>query len=169
MHGSWKASFVQWCASNCRALGRATEPQNLCPGHGSPIHPLTQTYSITTLGTKKTLNPASHSILLSFRMIANILFQLSNYRPGVIVVVNKIPPRGRDDTLLHNISSLNQLISNMARDSNQNILCLDPCPKMFRYYAKDEVHLNRSGKRFYVYGLAKSLINFHWPQLQSTR
>ena len=95
--------------------------------------------------------------------------EVKRCRPGVIVVVNKIPPRGRDDTLLHNISSLNQLISNMARDSNQNILCLDPCPKMFRYYAKDEVHLNRSGKRFYVYGLAKSLINFHWPQLQSTR
>ena len=95
--------------------------------------------------------------------------EVKRCRPGVIVVVNKIPPRGRDDTLLHNISSLNQLISNMTKDSNQNILCLDPCPKMFRYYAKDEVHLNRSGKRFYVYGLAKSLINFHWPQLQSTR
>ena len=73
--------------------------------------------------------------------------EVKRCRPGVIVVVNKIPPRGRDDTFLHNISSLNQLISNMARDSNQNILCLDPCPKTLRYYAKDEVHLNRSGGR----------------------
>ena len=45
--------------------------------------------------------------------------EVKRCRPGVIVMVNKIPPRGRDDTLLHNISSLNQLISNMARDSNQ--------------------------------------------------
>ena len=88
---------------------------------------------------------------------------------GAVVVVNKIPPRGRDDTILHNISFLNQIISNMARDNNQNILCLDPCPKMFWYYAKDKVRLNRSGKRFYVYRLAKSLIKFHWPQLQGTR
>ena len=85
--------------------------------------------------------------------------------PGATVVVNKIPSRGHDDVLLNNISFVNDLISNLAGD----ILCLDPCPKMFRYYANDEVHLNRSGKRFFVHQLAKSLINFHWPQLQSTR
>ena len=85
--------------------------------------------------------------------------------PGATVVVNKIPPRGHDDVLLNNISFVNDLISNLAGD----ILCLDHCPKMFRYYANDEVHLNRSGTRFFVYELAKSLINFHWPQLQSTR
>ena len=90
-------------------------------------------------------------------------------RPGATVVVNKIPPRGRDDVLLQSISYVNNLISDMARDSKQSILCLDPCPKMFKYYANDEIHLNRSGKRFFVYQLAKSLINFHWPQLQETR
>ena len=95
--------------------------------------------------------------------------EVKRCRPGATVVVNKIPPRGHDDTLLHNISFVNNLISNMARDDNQSVLCLDPCPKMFKYYAKDEVHLNRSGKRFFVYELTKSLINFHWPQLQRTR
>ena len=95
--------------------------------------------------------------------------EVKRCRPGATVVVNKIPPRGHDDTLLQNISFVNNLISNMARDDNQNVLCLDPCPKMFKYYAKDEVHLNRSGKRFFVYELSKSLINFHWPQLQRTR
>ena len=32
---------------------------------------------------------------------------------------------------------------------------------MFRYYANDEVHLNRSGKRFFVYELVS-----HWSQLE---
>ena len=95
--------------------------------------------------------------------------EVKRCRPGATVVVNKIPPRGHDDVLLQNISYVNKLISNMARDSNRSVLCLDPCPKMFKYYANDEVHLNRSGKRFFVYELAKSLVNFHWPQLQATR
>ena len=90
-------------------------------------------------------------------------------RPCATVVVNKIPPRGRHDVLLQSMSYVNNLISDMARDCKQTILCLDPCPKMFKYYANDEIHLNRSGKRFFVYQLAKSLINFHWPQLQETR
>ena len=95
--------------------------------------------------------------------------EVKRCRPGATVVVNKIPPRGHDDVLLQNISYVNKLISNMARDSNRSVLCLDPCPTMFKYYANDEVHLNRSGKRFFVYELAKSLVNFHWPQLQATR
>ena len=95
--------------------------------------------------------------------------EVKRCRPGATVVVNKIPPRGHDDMLLQNISYVNKLISNMARDSNRSVLCLDPCPKMFKYYANDEVHLNRSWKRFFVYELAKSLVNFHWPQLQATR
>ena len=95
--------------------------------------------------------------------------EVERCRLGGTVVVNKIPPCGHDDTLLHNISFVNNLISNMARDDNQSVLCLDPCPKMFKYRAKEGVHLNPSGKRFFVYELAKSLINFHWPQLQGTR
>ena len=81
--------------------------------------------------------------------------------PGATVEVNKIPPRGRDDVLVQSISYVNNLISDMARDSKQSILCLDPCPKMFKYYVNDEIHLNPSGKCFFVYQLAKSLIIFY--------
>ena len=70
--------------------------------------------------------------------------EVKRCRLGATVVVNKIPPRGHDDVLLQNISYVNKLISNMARDSNRSVRCLDPCPKMFKYYANDEVHLIRS-------------------------
>ena len=95
--------------------------------------------------------------------------EVKRCRPGATVVVNKIPPRGHNDDLLQNISFVNNLINNMSSGGSQSVLCMDPCTKMFKYYANDEVHLNRSGKRFFVYELAKSLINFHWPQLQSSR
>ena len=95
--------------------------------------------------------------------------EVKRCRPGATVVVNKIPPRGHNDVLLQNISFVNNLINNMSNGGSQSVLCMDTCPKMFKYYANDEVHLNRSGKRFFVYEPTKSLINFHWPQLQNSR
>ena len=89
--------------------------------------------------------------------------------PRSIIVVSKIPLRGHDERLLHEIALVNTFISNMARDKRNNIYCCDPSPKMFKYFSKDEVHFNHSGKQVYAYELAKFLANFQWPPLPDTR
>ena len=89
--------------------------------------------------------------------------------PYSIIVVNKIPLRGHDERLLHEIALVNTFISNMAREKKNNNYCCDPSPKMFKYFSKDEVHFNHSGKQVYVYELAKFLTNFQWPPLPDTR
>ena len=89
--------------------------------------------------------------------------------PRANIVINKIPPRGRDESLLQNIEMVNTYISNMASENNHKVYCCDPCPKMFKHFAKDEVHFNHSGKHFFAYELCKFLTNFHWPLPQHTR
>ena len=103
------------------------------------------------------------------RQLDSLVREVKRCCPWATIVVNKIPPRGRDERLLHNIPMVNTFISNMARDSKLCVYCCDPSPKMFKYYSKDEIHLNHSGKRFYAYELAKFLTNFQWPPLQNTR
>ena len=99
------------------------------------------------------------------QQLDSLVREIKRCCPRATIVVNKIPPRGRDKRLLHNISMVNTFISNMARDSKLCVSCCDPSPKIFKYYSKDEIHLNHLGRRSDAYELAKFLTYFQWPPL----
>ena len=89
--------------------------------------------------------------------------------PRANIVVNKILPRGHDETVMQKIAMVNTYISNMAREKKFKVYCRDPCPKMYKYFAKDEVHFNNSGKQFFAYDVAKFLTKFQWTLPRHTR
>ena len=87
--------------------------------------------------------------------------------PRAEIIINQIPPRGHNDKLLNIISMLNTYIVNMSKDKRSRIHCSDACPKMFRFYQKDEIHFNHPGKRVYAYEMFKVISNFlRLPRLQ---
>ena len=90
----------------------------------------------------------------------NVIQEVKRCCNNAKVVVNSIPPRGHNNELLKTIFMVNTYITNMSKQRDQRVYCSDACPKMFRYFQKDEIHLNHPGKQFYANELYKVLINF---------
>ena len=80
--------------------------------------------------------------------------------PGARVVINKIPPRGRNEQLMNIISMINTFTSNLARDKRRRVHCSDTCPTSFRFYQADEIHFNNEGKKLYANAMYKVISNF---------
>ena len=80
--------------------------------------------------------------------------------PGARVVINKIPPRGRNEQLMNIISMINTFIYNLARDKRHRVHCSDTCPTSFRFYQADKIHFNNEGKKLYANAMYKVISNF---------
>ena len=89
--------------------------------------------------------------------------------PGAKVVINKIPPRGRNEQLMNIISMINTFTSNITRDKRHRVHCNDTCPTSFRFYQRDEIHLNNEGKKLYANAMYRVISNLTKVLLKQKR
>ena len=122
---------------------------------------ITPAYEVETIAC----NPSINSTTLELSNIETgpgrptdcLVREIRRCCPRANIVVNKIPPRGHDETVMQKIAMVNTYISNMAREKKFKVYCRDPCPKMYKYFAKDEVHFNNSRKQFFAYSISQEI------------
>ena len=95
--------------------------------------------------------------------------EIKRCSPGADIIINRIPPRGHNSNLIAEIEMVNTYITNVSKQRGLGVYCSDACPKMYRYFRKDAVHLNHAGKQLYANEMAKVLMNFPRRSLHQKR
>ena len=92
--------------------------------------------------------------------IETLVHDIKRLSPGSDILINKIPPRGRNQKVLNNVEKINSAPKRYQNDVVVQII--DICPKAFECYRKDLVHLNSKGSHVFATRLAEQLSNFSW-------
>ena len=79
------------------------------------------------------------------RKFDHLICEIKRCCPTAKIIINKIPPRGRQYELLSVISKLNTYLMNLSKDKRRQVTCSDACFQAYCYYQNDEIHFNHAG------------------------
>ena len=81
--------------------------------------------------------------------------------PNSDILINKVPPRGRNQKVLNTVDKLNACLDRRYR-CDEHVAIIDVCPKSPHFFRRDMVHFNAKGVSQFAENLADILSNFYW-------
>ena len=79
--------------------------------------------------------------------------------PNAEILLSTIPHRGKDNEINRTISYVNDYLQDRGKRKDR-VRMIDVVPKLPKYFTKDLVHCNESGKQLYTNNVTTSLVNF---------
>ena len=93
--------------------------------------------------------------------IESLVHDIKRICPTSDIIINKVPPRGKNQKVLNNIKRLNSSLE-YRYQGDENVQVIDVCPKAPQFYRKDLTHFNFRGSFQFAKQLSDHLSNFHW-------